>query len=93
MTEGETRELRVQITVPFGCGSFFQSVGQPCQFNLEVVTVENHDDCESAVVVENSCGIKPDKWGDYSSLTFVAKVTSLYSENTATSHLRMKTPE
>ncbi|XP_048247562.1 uncharacterized protein LOC125377686 [Haliotis rufescens] len=94
--EGETRTIYLHLTVPFRCGSFINDFGLPCWFDINVHRVQDPGECQSAAVVQNSCGINSinsSQWNQLISVTVVGKITSTYGENSATTQMKLKTPK
>ncbi|XP_048247561.1 uncharacterized protein LOC124131984 isoform X2 [Haliotis rufescens] len=95
LSEGETRRIFLELTVPFGCGTFKEGLNIQCPFDINVVRVQDPDNTSLAAVVENSCSIakiSSKQWHQGTSVTVVGKITPTYGEETATTQLKLKTP-
>ncbi|XP_046558339.1 uncharacterized protein LOC124267463 [Haliotis rubra] len=93
LKEGERRTIGLELTVPFGCGTAIRDKGLLCEFDINVQRVEKPGNNALASVIENSCSVDPIRsTNGRTSVSVVGKITPLYKEESATTHLKLKTP-
>ncbi|XP_046360322.2 uncharacterized protein LOC124137891 [Haliotis rufescens] len=95
LKEGETTNVHIQMTVPFGCGNITQILMTPCEFTVEVETADP-DGCGQAAVIQSRCGIPnipATDWSRRSPIKVLGRITPEYGRQSAITTLKVKVPD
>ncbi|XP_067686484.1 von Willebrand factor D and EGF domain-containing protein-like [Haliotis asinina] len=91
LSEGESANISLQLTVPFGC----MGGNLACDLPIESVHLETTADCKQAILESSRCGtvISATEWDKPATITVFGQVSQSHGSSSTVLKLKLVTPD
>ncbi|XP_067686426.1 von Willebrand factor D and EGF domain-containing protein-like isoform X2 [Haliotis asinina] len=92
LSEGESADISLQLTVPFGCGTVARA---SCELDIESVMLDIDADCKHPILKSSHCGtvISATEWDKPATITVFGQVSQSLGSTSTALKLKLVTPD